>query len=338
MNILIMLFMLMWCTNPVSAEVPGYHVLKRLHLGGEGGWDYPIIDGPNRRLYLTRGHHVQVVDLSTDKLVGDIPDTPGVHGVALAPDLNRGFTSNGKANTVSIFDMKTLKIIGQVKAGDNPDAIVYDPVTRRVFVGNGRSHDITVIDAAKGTAIKTIPLGGKPEFAVADGTGRIFVNIEDTAEFVTIDCHMLNIVKRSALTSCEEPTGLALDQKHHRLFSVCHNRIMTVLDTESGLTLATLPIGGGVDGAGYDPIRKLAFSSNGDGTLTIIKETAPGVFSVAETIMTLPGTRTMAIDPVTHSLYLPSAHFESAPGPVKSGEKIRPVMIKDSFGVLVVGR
>ncbi len=338
MKMTVMLFLLLFCATIAGAEAPGYHVLKRLHLGGEGGWDYPTIDGPNRRLYLSRGNYVQVVDLSTDKVVGEIPDTPGVHGIALAPDLHRGFISNGKSNMVSIFDLKTLKVTGQVKTGDNPDAIVYDLATKRLFIGNGRSHDATIIDAVTGKVLRTIPLGGKPEFAVADGAGRFFVNIEDTAEVVTIDSRTLTVIRRSALAPCEEPTGLALDQKHHRIFSGCRNRIMTVLDTESGRLLVTLPIGGGVDGAGYDSHRKLAFSSNGDGTLTVIRETPAGLFAVAETVVTLPGARTMALDPVTHNLYLPTALFESAPASGRSGEKMRPLMIRDSFELLVIGK
>jgi DNA-binding beta-propeller fold protein YncE len=330
------LWLLMLCATAYAAE-PSYHLLKRLHLGGEGGWDYPTIDGPARRLYLSRGHHLQVVDLTTDKVLGDIPDTPGIHGIALAPELHKGFTSNGKANTVSIFDLRTLKVTGQVKSGDNPDAIVYDPATKKVIVCNGRSHDATVIDAISGAVVKTIPLGGKPEFAVADGTGRIFVNIMDSGEVATIDCRTLAVVKRFPLAPCQEPTGIALDQKRHRIFSGCRNRLLSVLDSDSGKLLTTIPIGGGVDGVGYDPVRKLAFSANGDGTLTVVREAPSGKFTV-ETLVTLPGARTMAIDPVTHLLYLPTALFEALPEAGKSGEKLRPVMIRDSFEVLVVGQ
>ena len=330
------LLLLILCTT-AGATVPGYHLLKRLHLGGDGGWDYPTIDGPARRLYLSRGHHVQVIDLTTDKVIGDIPDTPGVHGIALASELHRGFISNGKGNTVTIFDLKSLKVTGQVKCGANPDAIVYDPSTKRIVVGNGRSHDATVIDAASGVVLKTIPLGGKPEFAVADGTGRIFINIMDTAEVATIDCRTLGVTKRYPLSPCEEPTGLALDLKHHRIFSGCRNRLMSVVESETGKLLATIPIGGGVDGVGYDPLRKMAFSANGDGTLTVISEAPQGVFT-AVPLVTLPGARTLAIDPVTHLLYLPTALFEALPESGKNGEKLRPVMIKDSFELLVVGQ
>ncbi len=335
-NILVTVLTLTLCTSAGATE-SDYHLLKRLHLGGDGGWDCLTIDGPTRRLYLPRGHHVQVVDLTTDKVIGDIPDTPGVHGIALATELHRGFTSNGKGNTVTIFDLKSLKITGQVKCGSNPDAIVYDPSTKRIVVGNGRSHDATVIDAASGAVLKTIPLGGKPEFAVADGSGRVFINIMDTAEVATIDCRILGVTKRFSLTPCEEPTGMALDPKHHRIFSGCRNRLMSVLDSVTGKLLATIPIGGGVDGVGYDPVRKLAFSANGDGTLTVIREATPGGFTPM-TLVTLPGARTMAIDPVTHLLYLPTALFEALPESGKSSEKLRPVMVKDSFELLVVGQ
>ncbi len=336
MTTAVTLLLLMFCATAGAAE-PGYHLLKRLHPGGEGGWDYPTIDGSARRLYLSRGHHLQVVDLTTDKVMGDIPDTSGIHGIALAPELHKGFTSNGKSNSISIFDLRTLKITGQIKSGDNPDAIVYDPATKRVVVCNGRSHDATVIDAISGVVLKTIPLGGKPEFAVADGAGRVFVNIMDTAEVATIDCRTLNVIKRFPLAPCEEPTGIALDLKRHRIFSGCRNRLMTILESESGRVVATIPIGGGVDGVGYDHARKLAFSANGDGTLTVVRELSTGVFS-SETVVTRPGARTMAIDPMTHLLYLPTALFESAPESAKNGEKLRPVMIRDSFEVLVVGQ
>jgi len=303
--------------------VPRYHVVQKLTLGGEGGWDYLTTDSATRRLYVSRGSHVMVVDLNAGKLVGDIPDALGVHGIALAPELNRGFTSNGRANTVTIFDLKTLKTAGQVKTGANPDAIVYDPPSKRVFTFNGRSHDATAFAAATGEVEGTIALGGKPEFAVSDGQGAVYVNIEDTAEVVEIDTAKLVVTRRFPLKPCEEPTGLALDPAQRRVFSACHNQIMTVLDLAAGKVIASAPIGQGVDGAGFDPSAKLAFSSNGgDGTLTVVRESAPGKYEAAETVTTQRSARTMTIDPKTHSIYLPAAE----PG------------VKDSFVVLVVGK
>jgi YVTN family beta-propeller protein len=321
-----------------QAAAPGYHVIKTLHLGGEGGWDYLTVDSSARRLYISRGTHVMVVNLDTDKLAGDIPDTPGVHGIAVAVELNRGFISNGRANSATIFDLKTLKVLGQVNTGTNPDAILYDPASKRVFTFNGRSNDATVFDAATGEVVRTIALGGKPEFSRADSKGTVWVNIEDTSEVVAIDSRNLTVVKRFPLAPGEEPSGMGLDPVHHRIFSGCGNRIMTVLDTEAGKVIATVPIGEGVDGNGFDPGTGLAFSSNGDGTLTVVRESSPGKFEVAETVATQRGSRTMTIDPATHILYIPAAQFAPLPATTPEGTRQRPTMIKDSFEILVVGR
>jgi DNA-binding beta-propeller fold protein YncE len=336
-SVLVLLCVLLAGTASYAAE-PGYHVIKKLHLGGEGGWDDLTVDAAARRLYISRSTHVMVVDIETDKVVGDIPDTQGVHGIALAPGLNRGFTSDGKANTSTIFDLKTLKVLGRVKTGGNPDAIVYDPASQRVFTFNGRSKDATVFDAASGKVAATIPLGGKPEFATTDGKGRIYVNIEDTSEVVEIDSRKLSLTKRYSLSPCEEPSGIALDGEHHRVFSGCHNKIMTVLDADTGRVIATVPIGEGVDGNGFDPKTGLAFSSNGDGTLTVVKEASPGKYEVLETVATQRGSRTMTIDPTTRNVYLPAAEFSPAPASTPGGPRPRPTMVKESFAVLVVGK
>jgi DNA-binding beta-propeller fold protein YncE len=319
------------------AADPGYHVIKKLPLGGEGGWDYLTVDAGARRLYISRGTHVMVVDLTTDKVAGDIPDTPGVHGIALAPELNRGFTSNGRANTATIFDLKTLKTLNHVKTGTNPDAILYDTASKRVFTFNGRSGDATVFDPMTAEVVSTIPLGGKPEFAAADGKGRIFVNIEDKSEVVEIDSRKLAVARRSSLQPCEEPSGMGLDAQHHLVFSGCHNKIMTVLDADAGKVIATVPIGEGVDGNGFDPVKKLAFSANGEGTLTIAQESSVSKFEVVATVTTQRGARTMAIDPKTHNIYLPTAQFGAAPPATPEAPRPRPAMIPDSFVVLVVG-
>jgi DNA-binding beta-propeller fold protein YncE len=334
--------LLLFCTlltgmSSYAAE-PGYHVIKKLHLGGEGGWDYLAVDSASRRLYISRSTHVMVVDIDTDKLVADISDTPGVHGIALAPELKRGFISNGKADTATIFDLNTWKVIGQVKTGANPDAILYDPATKRVFTFNGRSKDATVFDAMSAKVLGTIALGGKPEFAATDGKGKIYVNIEDTSEVVEIDGEKLAVIKRSSLKPCEEPTGMAIDTEHHRVFSGCHSKVMAVLDTEMGKVISFIPIGEGVDGNGFDPELGLAFSSNGEGTLTVVREASPDKFQVAEIVTTERGSRTMAIDPKTHNIYLPAAQFAPPPLATPEAAKPRPAMVKDSFTVLVVGR
>jgi len=316
----------------------GYHIIKRLKAGGEGGWDYLTVDEAARRLYISRSTHVMVIDLDTDKVVGDIPNTQGVHGIAVAPELNRGFTSNGKADTATIFDLKTLKVLGEVKTGGNPDAIIYDSTSNKVFTFNGRSKDATVFDAVSGKVVRTIPLGGKPEFSAIDGKGKVYVNIEDTNEVIEIDSLKARVSRRFSLKPCEESTGMGLDSVNGRVFSGCHNKIMTILDIKSGKLLATIPIGANVDGNGFDAGTGLAFSSNGDGTLSVVREASPGKFEVIETVTTQLGSRTMAIDPKSHYIYLPAAHFTQPDKSTQAGTKQRPVMVKDSFEVLVVGK
>lgn len=320
------------------AAEPGYHVIRKLHLGGDGRWDALTVDSAARRLYVSRSTHVMVVDLDTGKVAGDIPDTPGVHGIAVAAELNRGFTSNGKANTATIFDLKTLKVLGHVKTGTNPDEILFDPASKRVFTFNGRSNDATVFDAASGEIAGTIPLGGRPEFAKADGKGKVYANIEDTSEVVEIDSRKLAVTKRFSLKPGEEPSGMGLDAEHHRVFSGCHNKLMTILDTELGKVIATVPIGEGVDGNGFDPETGLAFSSNGGGTLTVVRESSPGKFEVAETVTTQRGSRTMAIDPRTHTVYVPAAEFGPTPPSTPEHPRQWPAILKDSFCLLVVGK
>ena len=234
--------------------------------------------------------------------------------------------------------MKTLKILGQVKTGTNPDAILYEPVSKRVFAFNGRSHDATVFDAASGEAAGTIALGGKPEFATENGKGTIYVNLEDTSEVVEIDARKLAVTRRFSLKPGEEPSGMGLDRKHHLAFSGCGNKLMTVLDTKTGKVIATVPIGEGVDGNGFDPETGLAFSANGDGTLTVVRESSPGKFEVVQTVTTQRGARTMAFDPKTHNIYLPTAQFGPTPEATPENPRARPPIIKDTFVILVVGK
>jgi DNA-binding beta-propeller fold protein YncE len=316
-----------------AAGASGYHVIKTVPLGGEGFWDYLSVDSSARRLYISRGTHVQVLDIDSYSLVGDIPDTQGVHGIALAPELGRGFTSNGRANTVTIFDLKTLKTIGIANTGTNPDAIVYDGVTKRVFTLNGRSDNATAINAADGTVVGTLDLAGKPEFAVADGKGSIYVNIEDKSELVQFDAQKLNVLNRWPLAPCEEPSGLAMDLKNRRLFAGCHNKMMAVVDADTGKVIATPAIGQGVDANRFDPETNYAFASNGEGTLTVVHEDSPDKFSVVENVPTKRSARTMALDRKTHNIFLSSADFE----PPAAGER-RPRMKPGSFAILVIGR
>jgi len=313
------------------AAPTGYHVLGDVKIGGEGGWDYLTVDSAAHRLYVSHATHVAVVDVDSGKVVGDIPDTQGVHGIAVAPELNKGFTSNGRANNVTIFDLKTLKAIGQVPTGENPDSIRYDAVSGRVFTFNGRSNNSTAIDAKTGKVAGTIALGGKPEFSVADGKGMVFVNIEDKNEVVAIDAAKLSVAKRYSLSPCDGPSGLAIDTKSRRLFSVCSNRLMAVSDPDSGKVLATPAIGQGSDGVAFDPATGYAFSSNGDGTLTVVQQ-AGGKWDVLENIATERGARTIALDEKTHKLYLPTART----APSQGGG--RATYLPDTFKVLIVGK
>lgn len=320
-----------------KGPAPERRVLKTYEVGGEGGWDYLTVDAPGRRLFVSHASHVVALDIDTGKQVGDIPDTPGVHGIALASDLGRGFTSNGKDASAAIFDLKTLKVIGTVKTGDNPDAIVYDPATKRVFTMNGRSKDATAIDAAEGKVVGRIELGGKPEFVVSDGAGKLFVNIEDKNEIVVIDPKELKVTAHWPIAPGEEPSGLAIDVKNHLLFSVCGNKKMVVLDAQTGKVVTTLPIGDRVDGAAFDPESGLAYSSNGDGTLTVVHEDSASTFTVIQNVTTLPGARTIALDPKTHQVFLPTAKFEAPTQPTQDQPRQRPTPVPGSFRILVVG-
>jgi DNA-binding beta-propeller fold protein YncE len=320
-------------TAALLAAATGYHITGEITIGGDGGWDYLSVDSAARRLYVSHQSHVVVVDIDANKVVGDIPDTPGVHGIAIASDLGKGFISNGRGNNVTVFDLKTLKVLGEkVATGENPDSIRYDAVSKRVFTFNGRSKNSTAIDAAKNTVVATIPLPGKPEFSVADGKGHVFVNLEDTNELVDIDAAKATVVKKYALTGCDGPSGLAIDTKSRRLFSVCSNRVMVISDPDAGKIVATAAIGAGSDGVAFDAGTGYAMSSNGDGTLTIVAQ-ANGKWDVLENIATERGARTIAVDEKTHKVYLPTA--KQGPTPAGGG---RSPYLPNSFKVLIVGK
>ena len=335
---MIMVFLTFSLSLPASAADAGYHLLKRITIGGEGGWDYLTVDSSARRVYISRGTHVLVLDADSYKVVGDIPDTPGVHGIALASEFRKGFISNGRENTVSMFDLKTLKTLQKIKVGQNPDAILYDPATRRVFTFNGKSQDSTAIDAATGSVLGTIALGGKPEFAVSDRQGLIFVNIEDKSLMAVLDPRSLQVKSKWDLKPCQEPSGLALDRAHNRLFAGCDNKLMTVVDGAKGNVIANLPIGEGVDATSFDPDTQLAFSSNGEGTLTVVHEDSPDKFRVVENVKTEEGARTMALDEKTHNVFLVTARRGPPPAPTAENSHPRPSVVPGTFVVLVFGR
>ena len=312
-------------------------LVDRYPVGGEGGWDLITFDAKRHRLFVSRATHVQVIDADSGKVIGDIPGTEGVHGIALADDLEVGFTSNGKSNSVTVFDSVTLNVIDTIKiSGLNPDVILYEPKTKHIFVFNGRSNNATVIDAVSHQEIDTIVLPGKPELAVSDEAGNVFVNIEDKNQVVVIDSGHDKIIKTFPLGKGVEPTGLSIDKEHKRLFSVCANRKMEILDAETGSLVAEVAIGAEPDSAAFDPHLGLAFSSNGDGTLTVVKDLGQGHYAVAQNVMTQRGARTMAYDPDRHRAYLVAAAFGATPPATKEHPRPKPVIIPDSFVVLVV--
>jgi YVTN family beta-propeller protein len=319
------------------AAAPTYKVVTKIKIGGTGGWDYVYVDSANHRLYVSHNTQTEVVDTTTDKLVGTIPGTNGVHGIAVANDLGKGFTSDGRDNDVTVFDLKTLKVLTKIKTGQNPDAIIYEPATHRVFTMNGRSKDSTAIDAKTNDVITaSIPVGGKPEFAQVDGKGHIFVNIEDTNEIVTIDAKNALVSKRYSIAPCDGPSGLAIDPTKSVLFSVCGNKMMIVSDPATGKVIATPATGAGTDGVAFDD--GYAFSANGgDSSITIVAATAPGKYEPVATIPTMRGARTIGSDQKAHKLYLPVA--EVGPATVGAdGKKGRPQPVPDSFQIIVVGR
>ena len=315
-----------------------YKVLKTVKLGGDGGWDCLTVDSQARRLYISRGTHVMVVNADTGEVVGDIPGTNGVHGIAVVPGLGKGFTSNGRDNTVGVFDLKTLHVSKQIPVGKNPDIIIYDPESKLVFVGNGGSRDVTVIDPSSEIVKGTIPLDGKPEFAVTD-ENHLYVNLEDKSMIARIDSRKLVVDARWPLAPGEEPTGLAIDAKHHRLFAACGNKLMAVVNTANGHVVANVPIGDGADGAEFDSSSQSAFSPNGsDGTLTVIHEDSPDKFSVVQTLPTHRGARTMTLDPKTRKAYLITAEFGPPPAPTAERPHPRPTIVPGSVTLLIVGK
>jgi len=333
-----------------ASAAGSYHLLKTIHPPADlyphevsrsspGGWDYCIVDAAGRRLYSSHGNHVVVLDVDSDTLLGKIDKTPGVHGIALAPELGRGFTSNGQANSSTIFDLKTMATIGEVKIiGENPDSIIYDPATKRVFVFNGKREmsNATAFDAQTGKVLGKIELGGNPEFAASDGKGHVFVDLEDKDIVLQIDSRKLTAGERWSPGTCKHPSTMAIDRPHGRLFVGCGNQQMAVLDAANGHVITTVPIGRGDDAVTFDPVAGLVFSSNGgDGTVTVIHEDSPDAYSVVETVKTEVGARTMAVDSKTHKIYLPLADRGPAPKPTAENPDPDGPVIRGSFRILI---
>jgi DNA-binding beta-propeller fold protein YncE len=310
-----------------------YRFIKEIPVGGQGGWDYLSVDSAGKRLYVSHASKAVVIDLAKDEVVGEVTNTPGIHGIAVAPALNRGFTSNGREAKVSVFDLKTLETTSKVDTGENPDAILFEPGHNEVYAFNGRGASATVIAADSGKVVATIPLGGKPEFAVCDvEAGRVYNNLEDKDAVVVIDTAAHKVVSTWSIAPGKAASGMAYDQKNHRLFLGCgDSKTMVMLDSTSGKVLASVPIGDGVDANCYDPATGLAFASCGDGTVTIAREETPDKLTVVQTLKTEKGARTMILDPQTHRIYLGAAKYEAA-----AGQK-RPAIVSGSFKILVYG-
>lgn len=314
-----------------------YVIANKIPVTGDDWWDYLTMDEASGRLFISHGTQVQVLDVKNGTIAGIIPDTKGVHGIALAPDLNKGFTSNGRDTSVTVFNLQTFAVITKTKVtGVGPDAIVYDAFTHRVFTFNGRTNNSTVIDANTNQVIGTIALDGGPEFSVSDGQGKLFVNIEDKSEVCQINPSTMKVEQTWTVSPGESPSGLAMDKINHRLFIVCDNKLMVIMDSQTGKIITTLPIGERVDGCAFDPTLKRAYSSNGDGTLTVVQEENENKFSVLENVPTQRGARTIAINTKTHHLYLPTAEYLSAPAATADNPHPRPPIKPNSFVVLDV--
>ncbi len=320
--------------NLYAQSPMNYHLIKKTVVGGEGGWDYLLADADGGRLYVSHGNQVEVLDLKSHEKLGVISPTPGVHGIAVVPGTSVGYSTNGRPNTATMFDVKTMKATKEIPTGKKPDAIMYDAFSKRVFIFNNEGSSATVLDAPTGNVVGTVDLGGAPEAAVSDDQGTVFVNLEDKNQVAVFDAKTLAVKHHWSLGTGEEPTGLAFDKVHHRLFSTCHNKEMVVLDSQTGKMLATVPIGSGVDGAVFDTSTGSAISSNGEGSLTVVKETKPGTFEAVQTVATQRGARTITIDPISHHIFVTTAEYGPAPAATTENPRPRPSVVPGSFTVL----
>jgi YVTN family beta-propeller protein len=335
---LLILILFLIVSHSFAQNKSGYHVIKTFHVGGQGWWDYLAVNSSLKRIYVSHGTEVNILDEISGDSIGIIPNTEGVHGIAFASPFEKGYTSNGRSNTVSVFNLKTNEVLKQIDVGRNPDAIIYDPFSKKIFVCNGRSNDASVIDPSSDKVVASINLNGKPEAAVPDNKGNVYVNIEDKSEIVKINMKNYKIDNRWKIGKGEAPSGLAIDKKNGILFSGCDNKLMIVLNIHDGKVLAELPIGEGCDGVVFDNKYMDAFSSNREGTLTMVHEDSPDKFHVVANIPTKSGARTSTIDEKTHNIFLSTADFEPAPAPTADNPHPRPKVVPNSFVVLEVGK
>jgi DNA-binding beta-propeller fold protein YncE len=333
-------FILFLAISPafLAQPSPSYRVTQHFKVGGDGSWDYVVPDPPQHRVFIGRQNRVMVVDEHDGTLEGEVTGIKGAHGVAVAARSGHGFATSGNDGAVVMFDLKTFKTLGRIPAAEDADAIIYDGPSNRVFTFNGDAHSSTVIDPDAGTLVTNIPLGGKPEYGASAGDGKVYANITDNSEVVEIDAKTATVARRWSTAPCKQPVAMAIDPAHHRLFSGCRSGLLAISDYQSGKVVATVPIGQGVDGTGYDPSTADAFASNADGTLTVVHQDSPDSYRVVETVATAQGARNMGLDPTTHRLFVPSARFAPAAAPTAANPRPRPTVVPGTFELLVIER
>ena len=336
-NLLVLIFVLLIPIHPALSSSKKYHLIKTIPLGGEGGWDIVTSDEQARRIYITHNNEVDILDADSGVVLGKVDGIHGAHGVALVHEYNKGFITSGKSNEVTVFDLKTFQSLQTISAGNKPDVIIFEPVSKKVFAFNSEGHSVSVINPKDNTVLHTIELDGAPEYAVADGNGKVFVNIEDKNTVIEIDVKTFSILNRWSVSPGENPTGLAIDSKHHRLFIGCRNKKMIVMNATSGKVLSTVPIGDRVDATVFEEKTGKIYNSNGDGTVTVTQRDQHDTYADVETIETKLGSRTMGLDAVTNHLFIPSADFRPAPEATKDNPHPRPELVEGTLAVLIYG-
>ncbi len=332
----ILLLALVAAPSLAAQSSQSYEITHTYNVGGEGGWDYVVPDAPNHRVFIGRQTRVMVVDMNNGRLIAEVTGIHGAHGTAVAPGTGHGFATSGNDSSIVMFDLKTYRTLARIPAAEDADAIIYDPASKRIFSFNGDANSSTVVDPLKGTLVTNIPLGGKPEYGQSARNGKIYVNLVDSSQVVEIDARMLTVTRRWSTAPCKNPVSMAIDTRHQRLFSGCRSGVMAISDYKNGTVVATVPIGQGVDGAGYDPALRDAYASNGDGTLTVIHQDAPDKYHVAETVKTGERGRNMGLDPASHRIYVVSAKFGPVPDSTATNPRRRPPILPGSFMVIVV--
>jgi len=333
----ILLLLLVAAPSLAAQSSQSYEITHTYNVGGDGGWDYVVPDAPNHRVFIGRQNRVMVVDMNSGRLIAEVTGINGAHGTAVAPATGHGFATSGNDSSIVMFDLKTYKTLARIRAAEDADAIIYDPTSKRIFSFNGDAHSSTVVDARRGTLVSNVPLGGKPEYGQSARNGKIYANLVDSSQIVEIDSRTLTVTRRWSTAPCKNPVSMAIDTRNQRLFSGCRSGVMVISDYKNGTVVATVPIGRGVDGAGYDPVLRDAYASNADGTLTVIHQDSPDSYRVVQTVQTAQGGRNMGLDPAAHRIYVVSAKFGPAPtDSTAANPRRRPPVLPGSFMVMVV--